>query len=451
MAGFVKGSRERARARIAIDGPPGAGKSVTALRFAACLGKRIAVIDSERRSALLYHGMEFDGEALEFDHMELTTFSPAEYTSAIAQATGYDVLVIDSLSHAWEGIDGVLELVDKLAVKGNKFVGWTGVTPLHRRMVDAILSFPGHVVCTVRSKIDHVQEKDGDGKTVIRKVGMRPIQREGMEYEFTMYASMDEDHFIRVTKSRCSGMDGAVGHKPGKAFLLPFVGWLEKGTAPAADVPRIAMVTDAQAASIRQLTLELGLSSLMAGAEFMRRFRVEHIHQLTGAQAGEIIGLYRGRLADKQKSSLGTEAAGAVQPLAQAAVDQQGGEAQTLQEAMVATAQAADTPQTNGTPSPIATQGQLGHLIQVRESYFALLGHGDSVRDKAWRDETWKTILAKRGVTTATKLSVADCDTLIGNMEAKVSSLTSEHQAIRQAARDKETAAAKAAAEPPKS
>ncbi len=228
---FAKATRKRSRARVAIDGPSGSGKTYTSLIAAKVLadGGRIAVIDTERGSASLY------SDKFDFDVLELDTFSPMLYTQAIeaAEAAGYAVIVIDSLSHAWEGEGGALDLVDKAATRmqGNGFAAWKDVTPMHRKMVDAILQCKAHVIVTMRSKMDYIQEKDDRGKTVIRKVGMAPIQRQGMEYEFTLVADMDVDHRISVSKSRCDVMTDAVTAKPDAKFWQPFHAWLNSGDA----------------------------------------------------------------------------------------------------------------------------------------------------------------------------------------------------------------------------
>ena len=104
----------------------------------------------------------------------METCHPQRYIAAIgeAAAAGYDVLIIDSLSHAWMGKDGALELVDKAAKRnpaGNAFAAWRDVTPLHNQLVDALLAAPLHLIVTLRSKMEYVQEKDERGKTVIRK------------------------------------------------------------------------------------------------------------------------------------------------------------------------------------------------------------------------------------------------------------------------------------------
>ena len=435
MPDFQRGSRERVAARVALAGPSGSGKTVDALILAFLLGKRVAVIDSERRSALLEFGRELDGLKFEFDHMEMTTFSPAEYTVAISKARGYDVLVIDSLSHAWEGIDGALELLDKNTVKGNKWAAWATVTPLHRRMVDAILSFPGHVICTMRSRTETVSEKNAEGKTVIRKLGMTPIQRPGMEYEFTIWGDIDQDHIVTIGKSRCPAMDGAIGHKPGREFWTPFLTWLGTGLTVAPTGPVILHATDAQVKEILQLTIDLDMSQKIFRAEIMRRYSVQEAHQLTMDQAGEILRLYRLKIIDRRKSSPATDAPPAKEAAGPVATNAAGGEAKTLQEGIQegASSQIESSIRYLGN-SPI-TDSQLQRLIKVREDYFTTQELGDAKTQKAERDALWLAILERWDVKTATALTAAQGDDLTERLIKKMSKDLSDYQDAAQAAR----------------
>lgn len=228
---FKKATRQQSKLRLTIDGPAGSGKTYTALRFAHALvnGGRIAYIDTERGSASKYVGEAPDGVTWDFDVLELTTFSPEKYTAAIEAAGkgGYSVLVIDSLSHAWEGVGGALEIKDRQG--GNQWTAWRTVTPIHNRMVDAILQSPMHVITTMRSRMEYVQETDQNGKIVIRKVGLAPIQRPGMEYEFDLVCDMDWAHILRVSKTRCPAVVDKVVEKPGPEFIAPVKAWLQSG------------------------------------------------------------------------------------------------------------------------------------------------------------------------------------------------------------------------------
>lgn len=233
---FHPATKSRARARIALVGPSGSGKTYSALAIAAGLGKRVAVIDTERGSASKYAGLP---GMPAFDVLELDTFAPETYVAAIAAAgsAGYDVLVIDSLSHAWMGKDGALEQVDRAAKRsqsGNSFAAWRDITPKHNALVDAMLACPCHLIVTMRAKTEYVMETNSRGKQEPRKIGLAPIQRDGMEYEFDVVGDITLDHELIISKTRHPAFDGRVIKLPGRDFGVAIGEWLSDGTpAPA--------------------------------------------------------------------------------------------------------------------------------------------------------------------------------------------------------------------------
>lgn len=229
---FQKATRKQLKLRLALDGPSGSGKTYTALVAATALanGGKIAVIDTERGSASLY------SDKFSFDVAELNSFAPKQYIDLIgmAEEAGYAVIVIDSLSHAWEGEGGVLDMHDA-AVKRqrteNSFTAWKDVTPEHRKLVDAMLQSKCHIIATMRSKMEYVQDKDSNGRTSIRKVGMAPVQRQGMEYEFTIVGDLDIEHTLVISKSRMSGIADEVVKRPDGKWFKRIADWLETGEA----------------------------------------------------------------------------------------------------------------------------------------------------------------------------------------------------------------------------
>lgn len=229
MAGFTRATKAAAKLRLGLVGPAGSGKTYTALRVAAGLGGRIAVIDTERGSASLYAGER----GIEFDVIELETYGVERFIDGIQSAVdgGYSVLVIDSLSHAWSGKDGILEFVDKAGKRnqgGGNFGAWRDATPRHNSLVDAILSAPLHVICTLRSKVEYVVENVG-GRNQVRKVGLQPVQRDGLEYEFTVVGDVTQDHDLVVTKTRAAFLKDAVIREAGEELGRQLADWLGTG------------------------------------------------------------------------------------------------------------------------------------------------------------------------------------------------------------------------------
>jgi len=233
---FTPATKKQSKLRLAIIGPSGSGKTYSALGIATGLasGGKIAVVDTERGSASLY------ADLFKFDVMTLDSFSPLSYVEAIAEAEkgGYSVIVVDSLSHAWASKDGALEMVDRAAARSqskNQWAAWRDVTPIHNKMVDAIIECKAHIICTMRSKMEYVMEKDDKGKTSIRKIGLQPIQREGLDYEFTLCGDIDQEHKFVISKSRCPAFADAVIEKPGAQFAKQLLMWLNDGAPEKAE------------------------------------------------------------------------------------------------------------------------------------------------------------------------------------------------------------------------
>jgi hypothetical protein len=228
---FAPATRAATKARIALAGPSGSGKTYTALALGHAMAEaaegRLAVIDTERGKSQMYKGIN----GWDFDVFAPQTFAPASLTEAlgVAAGCGYPVVVLDSWSHYWSGIDGMLEQVDRRAKGGNNFSGWKEVRPEERRMIDAIVSAPFHVIVTLRVKTEYVIELNDRGKNVPRKIGLKPEQREGMEYEFDVIGDMDLDNLLTVSKTRIPPLHGAAVPKPGAELATTIVDWLSDG------------------------------------------------------------------------------------------------------------------------------------------------------------------------------------------------------------------------------
>ena len=230
---FTQAVRAQKKLRMALAGPSGSGKTFTALEIAKGLGDKIALIDTERGSATLY------GDKFHFDTLELEYFSVDSYIRAIDEASeaGYDVLIIDSLSHAWTGQGGVLDAVNN--TKGNTFTdGWGKVgTPQQNRLMDTILRCPCHVIVTLRVKTDYDVQRDDKGRATPKKIGLQPIQRDGVEYEFDIMGRMDQQNNLMIEKSRMIDLADMNFPKPTRKLGARLLAWLNSGVKPEPHVP----------------------------------------------------------------------------------------------------------------------------------------------------------------------------------------------------------------------
>lgn len=230
---FVRATRSAVKARVALTGPSGAGKTYTGLLLACALGERVAAIDTERGRASMYAGLN----GWEFDALNPQSFAPASLVDAlgVASGAGYDAVLIDSLSHYWSGVDGMQEQADRRSERGNSFSGWKAARPDERRMFDAIAAYPGHVIVTLRSKTAYVIEEytdsSGRKKSAPRKIGLKPDQREGIEFEFDLIGDMDQSNTLTVSKTRLPALAGQVIEQPGVELARTIWGWLSEGEA----------------------------------------------------------------------------------------------------------------------------------------------------------------------------------------------------------------------------
>lgn len=197
-----KARRSLTRLRLLLDGASNSGKTFGALLLSKGLGGKTVVIDTEQGSSDLYDNVH------DFDVIDLAPpFTPERYIEAIktAEKLGYEVIIIDSVTHCWSGPGGCLELVDDVAksqFRGNTWSAFSVVTPRWRAFVDAILRSSAHVIATGRSKTDTAQVEENGRKKVV-KLGMKLEARDGLEYEFTCVLSLIHDgHYATVSKDR---------------------------------------------------------------------------------------------------------------------------------------------------------------------------------------------------------------------------------------------------------
>jgi hypothetical protein len=216
-----KAVKEQSKLRLALAGPAGAGKTWTGLGFATVLaeGGKIVVIDTEHGRSKKY------ADVFDFDIIELDTFSPKMYMEALALAykEGAAVVLIDSLSHAWNGEDGILEQV------GRNFNNWKEATPLQNRLMNTIQRSPFHVIATMRSKSEYVVEMV-NGKATPKKVGTAVIQRDGVDFEFDVFGMLDREHNLLIEKSVCRKVPvGKSYNEPDSEIATTLLHWLKDG------------------------------------------------------------------------------------------------------------------------------------------------------------------------------------------------------------------------------
>lgn len=231
---FQPASRRQVRVRMALYGPSGSGKTYSALAIATGLAGedgRVAVIDTEAGSSNRYAGL------FTFDVLDMTSRNPEDYVHAIdaAVAAGYSVVIIDSLTHAWQEL---LDKVDRLqrTNRFNNFTAWSEATPDHKRLMDRILTARCHVLATMRSKTLWTLEDDAKGRKKPVRVGQGMEQRAGVEYEFDVVASLSAEHVLEVEKDRLfHQLQDAIIERPSEALGAKLREWAQEGDAPPQD------------------------------------------------------------------------------------------------------------------------------------------------------------------------------------------------------------------------
>lgn len=236
MFTLKEATRQRRPLKVSLEGVSGSGKTCTALRLAfamrrAGIGKRIAVGDSENGRAESYAGAVFDGEVWRFQHCRIPKEqqNPEGYTALynFLIEQGFDLIIIDSMSHAWHG---VLDQIDRMSSQSggkDKFSAWSKVTPAQRTMIQTLTDERAHLIATMRVKSEYAEEIGANGKKKFVKLGLKADQRDHTEYEFDVVVRMlDVEHNAIVEKaSGCQEMDGKTAVKPGPDFWKPLFAW----------------------------------------------------------------------------------------------------------------------------------------------------------------------------------------------------------------------------------
>lgn len=221
-----KAQRTKSKIRIGVAAPSGAGKTYTSLLLAYGLcgdWSKIALIDTENGSGDLYEHLGA------YNVITLPApYSPANYERAIAvcETGGMEVIVVDSTSHEWEYI-----LAEHGKMAGNSFTNWSKFTPIHDKFIQSMLQSRCHVICTIRSKTEYTLT-DRNGKQVPQKFGMKPIMRDGFDFEMTIYFEMDINHMATCTKDRTELFKVENAFTPTIETGKQIKQWCESGAEP---------------------------------------------------------------------------------------------------------------------------------------------------------------------------------------------------------------------------
>ena len=299
---FKKAQREQVRIKVSIAGPAGSGKTMSSLLMAYGLTKaefpnlseseiwaKICLIDTENGSGSLYVGKQVGPTTIgEYNTIDLTPpFEPSVFVDAIhmAEDHGMNVIIIDSLSHAWAGVGGALDQQGAIAARsGNSWTAWRSVTPQHNKLVDAMLQSPAHVIANMRAKMEYQQTTGNDGKKQIKAIGMGVVMREGIEYEFTVSFMLDYDHIANSTKDRTGVFDGkyfTIDANTGKQMYQ----WLSSGAAPT---PKPEVPAPAPAPSAPDDQLKKAIS--LVDAKVKEKLAVEGAKEAVITLVEEVIG-----------------------------------------------------------------------------------------------------------------------------------------------------------------
>ena len=276
---FKQATREQVRLRLLLTGISGSGKTWTALEIAHSLGQNIGVIDTENGSASRYVG-QFQFQSCPLGNSMSVGVNPLDYVKAMDAATraGFDVLIIDSLSHYWLW---ALDLV-------GGFGDWKKVRPPERQLINAMLNLPCHLIATARSKAEYVvvdaPNKRGKLTSQPQRVGTAPLLGQDLDYEFDVVGAMDTDHVLTIEKSRCPNLGGQRIAFPGQAFAQELLRWTQTG-APATES------YEQKCNRIRDAREKVGRTSENVIALMKQHFQVESPHQLSSGQCDQLIEL----------------------------------------------------------------------------------------------------------------------------------------------------------------
>jgi hypothetical protein len=255
-----KATRKKAKIRLGLSAVSGGGKTFSAILIAKGLCgdlSKVAIIDTENGSADLYAHLG------EFNVLPLTPpFTPERYLEAIkaCEKEGMEVIIVDSISHEWEGKGGCLDIAETItqgSSSKNSYAAWAKVTPRHNSFIQAMLHSPAHIITTVRRKQDYEMSKDHNGKVRVEKAGLKEITRDGWEFELTINLQLDMVHNATASKDRTGLFMGKPEFIPSEETGEIIKQWCEEGEENLPEVPNSEWTTKVENCADQKQLVEL--------------------------------------------------------------------------------------------------------------------------------------------------------------------------------------------------
>jgi hypothetical protein len=237
MSSFERATRKRVKIMSAFVGPSGSGKTISSLLLASAVirkyGGELCVIETQRGQIFDYAETRF-APPNGFDVCSLEGNVTCEIIHAkVAEAKKigkYSVILIDTLSKAWDGEGGTLAQSESM---GKDMIKWQQLNKPINRLVDYLAGCGMHVIITLRTKTDWVftkEIKNDKEVSVPHRIGTAPIQKKGIEYEFGNFFRMDENHQMTVERSPLTAWDKMVIDTPTIDTFEPLIEWASNGS-----------------------------------------------------------------------------------------------------------------------------------------------------------------------------------------------------------------------------
>lgn len=254
-----KATRQGVKPLIGLYAESGCGKTYSALLLARGLvgpSGKILMVDTESG-----RGSQFADEIPGgYDVCEIRDdFNPDRYLSALqsAQSNKYDVVIFDSMSHEWEGINGVLDWAEKNKEAGKQGAQvWHAPKMAHARLVLAITQSPLPIICCMRAKYKtHFPKKGSVIKEVVKDDFTTPIQADDFIHEMLVHMEINRDHTTTVTKSGPPSLEPLVPN--GRKITIQDGETLAKWCSSPSSKPAVKSEDQKRLASLKKKFFEM--------------------------------------------------------------------------------------------------------------------------------------------------------------------------------------------------